>query len=152
MLAISGAMILMVANCGNRSSDFTDDNIEDLLSCNVERTAIPVTVSSDETEEEVSSEGIVSVASTDSVSFIIPEGTTSILREVYNNPDDSDEAVIDNDITAFSSDRYPAGETFTADVSQESPGAVVRYFVCSDNAINCYPSCYQAQILLQLTE
>lgn len=130
----------------------TEVDVDAVLSCDIKAQVIPVTVTdaAGNTTEIMSSEIIE--ASTDStIHFAIPENTGSILREVYSNPD-ATEAGIDNAVTTIPADQVAEHETMRIDMSKTTTDTVVRYFLCDQDSANCYPSCYQAQLIVRTLE
>jgi hypothetical protein len=123
--------------------------------CATKSENISVVVIHEGQPKTLNSKDIITATKKDSVTIVIPAGTTRIIRELYAHPEYRNKGFIDKtkrDITNFS-----PGETLFLDFQKETEGAAVRYLLCSDSrgdkpAQPCYPACYQSRVMVRVVK
>lgn len=153
-IIIALALIILITGCSKGDDQKNGQEMAD-YQCDIEQQDIDVTVESNGQSSTVSSGGVIEVKATDAVSFIVPNGTQGIYRELSAHPKYEQEEYIDLDLDLII--EFTPGESFTLDISEEPAGAVVRYIICADNPASerpapCYPSCYYARLFIKIVE
>lgn len=124
-------------------------------SCQTEYQSLPVTVTSDQTTAQFTTDDIIQASLEDSLQVTIPNNTSSVLSEVYLNSSATEEEYIDHELHTLSG--WEPEKPYTISLPNLPSGSIMRYFFCpeQDNdptTEGCYPGCYTSRLFVQIIE